>query len=75
MDQDAENLELGELSENEDRNSNDHVDFENNMGIASDSSDKDSESESEINQYDQESFKEDVRNWAVYPSSSKFIHF
>lgn len=73
VDQDAENLEFGELSENEDRNSNDHVDFENNMGIASDSSDKDSESESENNQYDQESFKEDLRNWAVthqVPNSS-----
>lgn len=73
VDQDAENLEFGELSENEDGNSNDHVDFENNMGIASDSSDKDSESESENNQYDQESFKEDLRNWAVthqVPNSS-----
>lgn len=66
VDQDPENSDLGELSENEDRNSNDHDDFENNMGtIASDSSDKDSESESENNQHDQESFKEDLRNWAV----------
>lgn len=66
VDQDPENSDLGELSENEDRNSNDHDDFENNMGtIASDSSDKDNESESENNQHDQESFKEDLRNWAV----------
>lgn len=35
------------------------------MSIASDSSDKDSESESENNQYNQESFKEDLRNWTV----------
>lgn len=35
MNQDSENSKFGETSENEDRNPNDHVDFENNMSIVS----------------------------------------